>query len=330
MAYRPKNVTWFTKRCYLNHRSKFRIQDSVQTIESTMKALTQPVKWLTCLTALTLSHQVMAYCSAQKSIEHEIDAEGLTELRINALAGELIIEAADNDQVEVRGNACADRDIYLDRMQVTLEKKDGVAELTVVIPYHERDWHADYAYIDLSIEVPASLSQLIKDSSGDLEADGVKIELVNDSSGDIRLRNTSGELSLRDSAGFISVRDHKGDVEVQDSSGDVDLEAIDGDVTIVRDSSGDIEIDMVSGQVNVERDSSGDIEIDAVGKNVIVGADGSGEIKIRDVKGSVEIGSDGSGDIIVQRIDGDFVLRRKGSGDIRTAKVQGDISIPTY
>ena len=291
------------------------------------------LKVTTCLlvgTSLLASDQAFAYCSDEKVIEHEIESSQFSELRLNSLAGDLLIETADSDQIDIHGVACTDRAVYLDRMGIEVVESGSVLEVTAVIPYHERDWHADYAYIDMTLKVPADISHLIKDSSGDLEVYGVKLGQVNDSSGDVYIRDTTGDFDLRDSSGLISVRDHNGSVELQDSSGDIDVDTVTGDVEIVRDSSGDIEIQAVFGQVIVERDSSGDIEIDRVGRSVTVGSDGSGSIKIRDVKGSVEIGSDGSGDIVVQQIDGDFILERKGSGDIRTAKIQGNVNIPEF
>lgn len=295
-----------------------------------MKTLSSNLKWITLGICLAASQNAAASCYAEKVIELDFDADNFTEMRLNALAGELYLEASDDNELSVRGVACADRHTYLERMSINVEEKGSTLELTVIIPYHEPDWHANYAYVDLTLKVPASLTHLIKDSSGDLEAHGIKLSMLNDSSGDIHLRDTTGDFSLRDSAGFVSVRDHKGDVELQDSSGDLDIVSVDGDVNVIRDSSGDIEIDTVSGTVTIGRDSSGDIEIDSVERDVEVGSDGSGKIKIRDVKGSVEIGSDGSGDIVVQRVGGDFVLSRKGSGDIRTAKIQGDIRIPQF
>lgn len=271
-----------------------------------------------------------AYCGEEKLIENEYETADITELRVNALAGELVIEASDGNEVRIRGSACTDRKTYLDRMDIDADVTGSILELTAIIPYHERDWHADYAYIDITVEVPRNLKTLIKDSSGDLEAHGINLEHLNDSSGDIRLRDTSGNFSIRDSSGYISVREHNGDIELQDSSGDLDIEELEGNLMIIRDSSGDIDIQSVTGFVTIDRDSSGDIDIETVGNNVTIGSDGSGSIKIRGVKGSVEIGSDGSGNINVQQVDGDFVLQRKGSGDIRTARIQGNINIPEY
>ncbi len=278
--------------------------------------------------SLVASTSAFAFCSEEKTIELNYPAASLTALRVNALAGELVLEGDDRTDVRVVGRACADRKMYLDRMDIHAREEGSILELSAIIPYHEKDWHADYAYIDLTFEVPASLALYVKDSSGDLEGYGIRLKQLEDSSGDIHFRNTSGDLSIRDSSGYISVRNHNGNLELQDSSGDIDVADLVGDLIVIRDSSGDIDVESVTGLVLIERDSSGDIDIQTVGRDVTVGADGSGSIKIRDVRGSVEIGSDGSGDIIVNDVDGGFVLMRKGSGDIRTARIQGNINIP--
>jgi DUF4097 and DUF4098 domain-containing protein YvlB len=280
--------------------------------------------------ALLANHGVYAYCSEEKTINHEMPAGDFSEVRLNALAGDLILEGTDSNVIRIEGQACTDRTTYLDRMEIAVEADDKVLELSAIIPYHESDWHADYAYIDITLEVPKQMLLLVKDSSGDLEGYGVRLAQLIDSSGDIRLRETSGNLSLRDSAGYVRIDDHRGNLELEDSSGDLEIENLTGDLTIVRDSSGDIEVETVSGFVTVERDSSGDIEIETVRSDVTIGSDGSGSITIKDVEGSVEIGSDGSGDINVQRVAGNFVLQRKGSGDIRTASIGGNVSIPEY
>lgn len=272
----------------------------------------------------------LAFCSEEKSIELSFPAAQISELRLNALAGELIIDGEARSDIRIVGRACTDRKTYLDRMDIHAREDGSMLELSAIIPYHEKDWHADYAYIDLTLEVPGHIRHYIKDSSGDLEAYAINIAQLVDSSGDIHLRNTTGDMSIRDSSGYISARNHSGGIELQDSSGDIDVADLEGDLVIIRDSSGDIDVESVTGLVNVNRDSSGDIDIETVGRDVTVGSDGSGSIKIRDVRGSVEIGSDGSGDITVNDVDGNFVLMRKGSGDIRTARVRGNVSVPEY
>jgi hypothetical protein len=286
-------------------------------------------KFLLILTSLLLSQAILAArCEEQKDINLTFPAASFNELRLNALAGDLHIEAGDVGQIKIEGIACSDEAEALDRMDIDVVENGSILELTVIIPYHERDWDADYAHIDLYLEVPASLVNLVRDSSGDFAAEGVTLARLEDSSGDIRLRNTRGELSLRDSSGDITIRGHAGELSIEDSSGDIDVSDISGSIVVERDSSGDIEIEQVSGLVTILQDSSGDIEIEEVGKSVIVAADGGGSIRIQEVRGSVEIGADGSGNVTVKSIDGDFTVLTKGSGDIRTSAVKGNINIP--
>ena len=286
-------------------------------------------KLLISLAVLLASEAAFAgYCDERKVIEHTFSTDEFKELRLNALAGDLFIDEVSGDDIQVEGVACTDKSKYLDRMTIDVEESGDVLELTVIIPYNDWDWYADYAHMDLTLKVPASLRHLIRDSSGDLEARGIHVIRIEDSSGNIRLRETTGDLSIQDSSGLISIREHTGSVELEDSSGDLDVSEIEGDVTVKRDSSGDIEIELVSGLVAIYRDSSGDIEIEQVGKSVSIGADGGGSIRIRDVKGSVEIGADGSGDVHIQTVNGDLTIRNKGSGNIRTSDVKGNIQIP--
>jgi hypothetical protein len=233
------------------------------------------------LFALTLGQAALAsYCAEEKTIDLSFPSDQLTELRVNALAGQLYLTPADNNVISVEAIACADKIEFLNRIDVAATTTGSVLELTVIIPYNDSDWHARYANVDVTIEVPSSIINLIQDSSGDLEARGVTISRIDDSSGDIRLRDTKGDLALSDTSGEVYLRQHDGNVTIEDSSGDLDISDVTGDLRIKRDSSGDIEIESVTGLVTIDRDSSGDIEIDQVGKSVNVAADGSGSIRI--------------------------------------------------
>lgn len=281
------------------------------------------------LLALSIGQTTLARdCEERKHIDLTFPAGDLQQFRVNALAGEFFMEAADSDTISVGGVACTDEIQFLNRMDIDVEQENNILELTVIIPYNDSDWDARYAHIDLKIQVPESLITLIRDSSGDLEVQGVTLAHIEDSSGNIRLRNTKGNLALRDSSGDVFIRKHIGDLVLEDSSGDLEVSEVTGDVRVKRDSSGDIEIEAISGLVTIDRDSSGDIEIEQVGKGVNIAADSSGSIRISDVRGSVEIGADGSGNVTVKTVDGDFTVLSKGSGSIRTSGVKGTVSIP--
>lgn len=283
----------------------------------------------TALLAILSSTPTLAdSCHASKTINEEISTEGISELRVNVLAGYLDIQPGVADNVNFTGRACTDEDEWLDWMSLDVERRNDILELTVIIPYEDHDFDADYAHMDIDLRIPADLQTKVKDSSGDIVIRDVSVNRVDDSSGNIHIDHNKTSLEIRDSSGNIEIRDLQGDLEIADSSGNIEIRNVIGAVRIPRDSSGEIDIETVTGKVTVERDGSGDIDIQDVQSDVEIGSDGSGGIKIRDVKGGVLIGSDGSGSINISNISGSLLVEAKGSGDVSTHGIEGEISLP--
>lgn len=280
------------------------------------------------ITAISSTPVIAAGCAAEKKIEEELSLQGISLLRINALAGYLEITPSGDESAHFSGRACSNENEWLQYITLDVARDNHILELTVIIPYEDDDFDARYAYMDIDLEIPENMPMEIKDSSGDIHIEQVSATLIDDSSGNIRVRDNRTSLTIKDSSGSIEVRKLHGDLEVTDSSGDIDIYDIQGSVWIPRDSSGEIDIDTVTGTVLVGRDGSGDIDIQNVGSDVEIGSDGSGSIKIREVKGAVTIGSDGSGTINIVNISGDLLVKAKGSGHVRTHGIQGEISLP--
>jgi DUF4097 and DUF4098 domain-containing protein YvlB len=280
------------------------------------------------LATISPTSVLAASCSATKTINEELSLQGISLLRVNALAGYLEIRPSTDKSVHFSGRSCSDEEEWLQHMTVDVERSDQVLELTVIIPYDDADFDASYAYMDIDLEIPENLPTEIRDSSGDINTEQVSITSIDDSSGNIRVRDNNTSLTIKDSSGRIEVRELRGDLEIADSSGDIDVFDIKGNVTIPRDSSGDIDIETVTGTVVVGRDGSGDIDIQDVKLNVEIGSDGSGSIKVLEVEGAVTIGSDGSGTISIANISGDLLIEAKGSGNVYTRGVKGEISLP--
>jgi len=267
-------------------------------------------------------------CRISKTIHEEIPTLGVSELRVNALAGYLDIQPGVADKVNFTGRACTDEEKWLPLLTLDIERHNDILELTVIIPYEDQDFDAAYAHMDIDLRIPVDLLTKVKDSSGDIVIHGVSVSRIDDSSGHIRISQNKTSLEIRDSSGNMKIRDLQGDLEIVDSSGDIDVRNVTGSVHIPRDSSGEIDIETVTGEVTIERDGSGDIKIQDVQSNVEIGSDGSGGISIRDVKGGVLIGSDGSGSVNVANISGSLMIVAKGSGNVRTHGIEGEISLP--
>jgi DUF4097 and DUF4098 domain-containing protein YvlB len=230
-------------------------------------------------------------CNYEKDIDQVLDLDGSEMLTILAGAGDLEIEGDDEASVAtIRGKVCVSEEDWLDESRVDVTRGSN-AEIVVELPEINSSWSlmgGNYAYIDLEITVPSSLQLDIKDSSGDVEIEGVGALSLKDSSGDVRLEDIGGSVTLNDSSGDLVLEDIEGDVTVDsDSSGDIRGRDVEGSVLVRRDSSGDIRFIDVSRDFTVERDSSGDITAKGVGGDFNVVADGSGDIIAKDVDGEI-------------------------------------------
>jgi len=245
----------------------------------------------TCLVSFGLQ---ASDCEYEMKIDQTLDLSGSQELSVMAGAGELDIKGTKGGDVAViKGRVCVSEEEWLDEAGV--ETTGGKrAEIIVQLPDMDDDWSWSgnrYAHLDLELEVPEGIRLNVKDSSGDIEIDGV------------------GPLTVQDSSGDLDISLSKGPVNIKDSSGEIDLSDISGDVTIESDSSGDIFGKNIEGTVLVESDSSGDIEFRDVGKDFVVERDSSG-------------------DISANRVGGDFHVHRDGSGEIHASNVDGEVNIP--
>jgi DUF4097 and DUF4098 domain-containing protein YvlB len=253
---------------------------------------------LLCACLVSSGLQASDYCEYEKNIDQTLDLAGSEELFVLAGAGELRITGKkDSDVAQIKGRVCVSQEEWLE--QSGLGTSSGTrAEITVDLPDIDdgRSWSDNnYAYLDLRLEVPEGIRLNVKDSSGDIEMEGVGAVTVQDSSGDMNITHASGPISIKDSSGDINLSDIRGDVTIEsDSSGDIVGKDIMGNVLVESDSSGDIEFSDVGEDFVVERDSSGDISANRVGGDFKVLRDGSGEIDATDVEGAVEIPADKS------------------------------------
>lgn len=257
-------------------------------------------------------------CEYQADRSLDVDAKGLTLLKLDTGAGDLIVEGvAGLATIEVRGKACSSDKDALAGIQFAQQREGSTASVGTVIPDEaNNNWSlfgSRYRYLDVHVRMPAGLKLDLRDSSGDLEVSGL----------------TNG-LDLKDSSGDILLHDLAGAVNVTDTSGDINVRHITGDFTVISDSSGDIEVDDVKGSAVVQEDSSGDISLRHIGGDARVDRDSSGDIDFVDVGRDAVVGVDGSGDITADGVKGNFTVGAKSSssGQIRHHGVGGTVTLP--
>lgn len=246
------------------------------------------------LSLLTAGSVAAMECEFKHELEERLDVSGSDNLMIVAAAGDLVITAREGrDTVLVKAIVCASKQEWMEESALALTA-GAQAEVSVVMP--DVDWSISwsggrYVYMDLEIEVPANLPLIVRDSSGDVEIDGVESVSIKDSSGDMEIENVAG------------------DVEIDDSSGDIELAHVNGNVRVNQDSSGDIYGDDIRGSVLIAKDSSGDIRFREVGQDFVVERDSSG-------------------DIVARGVGGDFRVLRDSSGEISSSGVAGEVDVP--
>ncbi len=233
-------------------------------------------------------------CAFEVERKASLDAPLADMLHVDVGAGELRVEGRDGlSGIQVVGRACASARDNLDALQVALGSEGGDIELRAHYPEHSgrHRWGGeDYARIDLVVLVPRGMAIDLKDSSGGMELSG------------------TGALHIEDSSGEIVVRDANGAVTIDDSSGGIDVSGVVGDVSI-QDGSGGIEVSNVKGRLEL-RDGSGSIHAEHVEGDVVVAGDGSGSIDVRDVRGDFQVRSDGSGGIRYSTVGGKVDIPR--------------------
>ncbi|HEX7013623.1 MAG TPA: DUF4097 family beta strand repeat-containing protein, partial [Steroidobacteraceae bacterium] len=242
-----------------------------------------------------------------------IEGPGINEVVVIARAGRLVIRGEEGrGSVSAQGRACASSERLLEEIQLESRREGDTVYLEAVLPELDDDrlfGVSQEARLDLTIRVPSSVRIEARDSSGEMELSDVSSSKVEDSSGDLIVRNIAGDLEVTDSSGDVKITGIAGRLELRDKSGDVDVKDVSGDVLVTEDSSGDLNIEGIAGRVRLKEDASGDIEI-------------------ADVASDVTIDNDGSGSIRAVRVGGNFTVDRDESGSIRYNEVMGAVRLP--
>lgn len=233
----------------------------------------------------------MDECTYEDEREFSIPVESTVTLMLNTGSGALEVEGRDGlEEISVTARICASHEEFLDEMDVDAQRlRGGDVSIDAIYPddRNDRDGRR-VARIDLTVLIPRGLDVDVDDSSGHAEISGTGHLYVDDSSGDLQVRDIDGTVRIDDSSGSVDVQDVSGDVEIDDSSGGLDVRRVGGSLYL-RDGSGGIDVVSVEGDLIVESDGSGSIDVRDVGGDFVVEQDGSGGIRHAAVGGRVDI-----------------------------------------
>ncbi len=232
-------------------------------------------------------------CRFQAPRTLQVDLAGVQSVRVASGPHTLHLRGTSGADLGVTGRACASDEAALAGLTVT-QRREG-NQLVVDIGGQQavrvlRLFGGSYAYLDVTVQLPANLPVTLAVGSGDAVVSDLH---------ELRAQVGSGNLQVARAAG---------EVTVSVGSGDIDLNTI--------------------GKLAIGAVGSGEAKAAGVRGDVRVGSIGSGTVQLRQVSGAVHVGSLGSGDLRVDGVGGDFTLDVVGSGDLTHAGVKGKVNVP--
>ena len=235
-------------------------------------------------------------------------------------------------------------------------KKGNTEEvkITVVYTYDEDDYTPEFeqrgstlyvkeefrrsrytrGYSEWTLEIPDGLSLDFKTGSGNIEIEGLTIEIqANSGSGNIEVMDISGDTKANTGSGNIEVDQVEGNVDANTGSGSIRIRAINGD-TDLNTGSGNIRGSQIEGAISMNT-GSGNIEmLDAIlnGNSSLKTGSGNARIVLAAALNNDVSISTGSGNATLdfngQEIEGKFIMKAQDKDDIRAPfkfdRVKGD------
>jgi len=235
-----------------------------------------------------------APCKYHAPRNMQINLAGVQAVQIDVHSHNLHLNATDATapKLIVTGHACSSDNAVMNSLQVT-QKLVGNQLLIDIGGDRQAPsnlFGSSYAYLDINMQLPASLPVALRVGSGNATVNGVRQLQSQVNAGDLHVRRVSGKYTASVGAGDIDASD-----------------------------IGSLEITSVG---------SGDVKIEGIKGDVKIGSIGSGDVLLRRVGGSVHADTLGSGDLNVKDVDGSFSLGAMGSGDVTHSRVKGKLSLP--
>jgi DUF4097 and DUF4098 domain-containing protein YvlB len=174
---------------------------------------------------------------------------------------------------------------------------------------------------DLDVRVPAGTEVIVKTSSGDISATGVKGEMtLTTSDGDVTITEAGNSVTAQSSSGRIDADQVTGDLYARTSDGSLSLSNVSGSVD-AKTTSGKVTVNDVADDV-LAVTSDGDVSISNIGGSADAKTT-SGKVTVNDVADDVQaVTSDG--DVTVSNIGG-TAFAKTSSGRVEVSAVLGDV-----
>ncbi|HUH31735.1 MAG TPA: DUF4097 family beta strand repeat-containing protein [Rhodanobacter sp.] len=250
---------------------------------------------LLAATALAPRPASAAECKYTAPRNMQLDLAGVQSVRVEVHSHDLHLRGGAGTGLTVAGRACASDQAALADLTVT-QRREG-NQLLLDLGNNRSGsvfnlFGSSYAYLDVTVQLPANLPVTLSVGSGDADVTGVRQLQAQVGSGDLHVRNIAERFTVSVGSGDINAND-VGTLEVGAvGSGDFNATGVRGDVRVGSVGSGDVRLRQVGGNVHAETIGSGDLAVDGVAGDFSLGAKGSGDVTHTGVKGKVSVPHD--------------------------------------
>lgn len=250
---------------------------------------------------------------AQETIEKSYS--GIKSIRLTTSSGNGTIKKSNSDKVNVKLVYTYDDDVY----EPSFEQKGD--RLYIDEDFKRSRWTRGYS--EWTLEVPDGIFLDFKTGSGNIEVNGVNIEVrSNTGSGNIEIEEVTGDIRANTGSGNITFNEIDGEINANTGSGSIRVYGVKGD-TDLNTGSGNIRGKEVEGMLRMNTGSGNVDVVDATltGSSSFSTGSGTAELVLAGaLSHDVKI-STGSGNAILdfngQEIAGEFYMRAGDKGDIR-------------
>jgi DUF4097 and DUF4098 domain-containing protein YvlB len=193
-----------------------------------------------------------------------------------------------------------------------------------------------YGSVDFVISVPTDCNADIYNTSGNIEAAGLRGKLlVSGTAGDVSVRDNQGEIEITTTSGKVEINDIEGNVEIVANGSDINFYSVAGNLEI-RNSSGlttgeyligDLTVSQTTGAIDLKH-IEGDIRIKSTSGKIAIGQD-FGALDISTESGDITVQTElnSTKDYFVETISGSvrFMIPEASGGQIKLEAGSGDI-----
>jgi len=164
--------------------------------------------------------------SQNRKVEVDKTFENITEVEVNVVFSEVVIESTSGNEVRVQGSINWERE--KDDYEIVTRKSGTTLIVEVEHPRNSRGSASGKFHITMPTMTDADVNSV----SGDIEITGIGQRKVkcNNVSGDITANKIGSDISANTVSGDITLNDIKGNAKSNTVSGDAELSNIDGNL----------------------------------------------------------------------------------------------------